>query len=285
MLAAALFFPRNWLFDLGLTFARVRVQFLTMHLLFVDESGTPPKPDNLNQVYFVIAGLVIPEDRWLGMREKLVGLKRASAYRGEVKWRYFAPKNADPDNPMADWLQDRKDSFRDRVFSIITEAKSCKIIACSSESRSAYSLGNVNSQEDLYFRTYKPVTERFQYLLQDITRASGRDTLGMIVADHRGKGDDDSMRLRHERLVRESGQYTSQYSNFVESLFFAPSHLSVGIQLVDMVAGAIWRAQTHDDRRWFDRLRPSFRSSATGQIDGFGIARFPKAAWQGTVLN
>ncbi|MBL9066929.1 MAG: DUF3800 domain-containing protein [Sphingopyxis sp.] len=256
-----------------------------MHLLFVDESGTPPKPDHDGQAYFVIAGLVIPEDRWIGMREKLIGLKRASGYRGEVKWRFFAPNNKDLDNPMLGWDQQQKNEFRDRVFSIITGTKSCNIIACASESRTAYALGNVNSQEDLYFRTYKPITERFQYFLQDITRASGRDTLGLIVADHRGKGDDDSMRLRHERLIRESGKYTSQYSNFIESLFFAPSHMSVGIQLVDMVAGAIWRAQAHNDRTWFERLRPSFRSSATGQIDGFGLARFPKAGWQGVVLN
>lgn len=146
-------------------------------------------------------------------------------------------------------------------------------------------MGNVNSQDDLYFKTYKPITERFQYLLQDITRASGRDTFGLIVADHRGRGDDDSMRHRHERLIRESGQYTSQYSNFIESLFFAPSHLSLGIQLVDMVAGAVWRAQSQNDPTWYDKLRPSFRCSPAGQIDGWGIARFPKAGWTGLILN
>lgn len=152
-----------------------------MHLLFVDESGTPPKLNNPNQAYFVIAGLVIPEDRWVGMREKLVGLKRASRFRGEVKWRFFAPNNTDADNPMIGWTQEQKNEFRNSVFSIITNTKSCKIVACSSESLTAYSLGNVNSQEDLYFKTYKPVTERFQYLLQDITKTSGRDTFGMIV--------------------------------------------------------------------------------------------------------
>ena len=256
-----------------------------MHLLFVDESGTPPKPISQKNDFFVIAGLVIPEDRWPGMRDKLVGLKRASHYHGEVKWRFFAPRNDDADNPMIGWEQDAKNAFRNKVFAIITENKSCKIIACSSESRTAYELGNVNSQDDLYFRTYKPVTERFQYFLQDVSRTSGRDTYGLIVADHRGKGDDDSMRMRHERLIRESGKFTSEYPNFIEGLFFSPSHLSIGIQLVDMIAGAIWRAQTHNDRTWYDRLRPSFRSDQRGNIDGFGIARFPKRGWQGPILN
>lgn len=256
-----------------------------MHLLFVDESGTPPKPESPNQGYFVIAGLVIPEDRWSGIRDKLVGLKRATGYRGELKWRFFAPNNSDEENPMLDWQQDDKNSFRDSVFKIITDTKSCKIVACSSESLTSYALANVNTQSDLYFRTYKPVTERFQYLLQDITRASGSDTMGLIVADHRGRGDDENMRIQHERLIRETGKYTSNYANFIEGLFFAPSHLSIGIQLVDMVAGAIWRAQAYGDRTWYDRLRPSFRQSPAGRIDGWGLVRFPKAGWAGPVLD
>ena len=219
------------------------------------------------------------------MRDKLVGLKRASGYHGELKWRFFAPNNQYDGNPMIDWDQPRKNTLRDSVFKIITDAKSCKIVACASESLTSYALGNVNTQSDLYFRTYKPVTERFQYLLQDITRASGSDTMGMIVADHRGKGDDDNMRIQHERLIRETSKYTSNYANFIEGLFFAPSHLSIGIQLVDMVAGAIWRAQAYGDRTWYDRLRPSFRQSPAGKVAGYGLVRFPTAGWQGAVLD
>lgn len=256
-----------------------------MHLLFVDESGTPPKPGNQEICHFVIGGIVIPEDRWAGMNAKLEGLKREKAYFGEVKWRFFAPNNDDQENPMRLWTQDKRNEFRNRVIAIITETKSCKIIACSSEAPLAYGLGNVNTQDDLYFRTYKLVTERFQYLLQDITRASGRDTFGMIVADHRGRGDDDKMRHQHERLIKESGQFTSNYSNFIEGLFFAPSHLSLGVQLADMVAGAIWRAQTYGDKTWYDKLRPSIRSSAAGKIDGFGVGRFPKGGWKGNILD
>ena len=256
-----------------------------MYLLFVDESGTPPKPDGTEPSYFVIAGIVIPEDRWIGMRDKLDGLKRSAKYHGEVKWRFFAPKNGDADNPMLQWDQAERNAFRDRLFNIIADTKSCKIIACVSEAPTAYGLGNVNNQDDIYLRTYKPVTERFQYLLQDITSASGRDSLGMIIADHRGRGDDERLRQQHERLVGGAANYASNYANFVEGLFFSPSHMSVGVQFADMIAGAIWRAQTHNDRTWFDKLRPSFRASPVGKIDGFGLCRFPKAGWQGVVLD
>src|SRR5690606_4571137 len=99
----------------------------------------------------------------------------------------------------------------------------------------------VNTQDDIYFKTYKVVTERFQYFLQDVSRTSGRTTLGIIVADHRGKGDDQKMRQQHQRLVGTTNPYSSNYLNLIEGLFLAPSHMSVGIQFADMVAGAIWR--------------------------------------------
>ena len=45
------------------------------------------------------------------MRDKLGGLKRASKYHGEVKWRFFAPNNADAENPMLQWDQARRNTF------------------------------------------------------------------------------------------------------------------------------------------------------------------------------
>ncbi len=255
-----------------------------MHLCFVDESGTPAKPGR-PQGYFVVAGLVVPEERWHDIRCKFVGLKRRKQYRGEVKWRFFAPSNGDADNPMQDWSQDDKDDFRREIFTIITAQKSVKIIAGVCDASVAYRLANVNAQDDIYFLTYKVVTERFQYLLQDLSKESGRFTSGVVIADHRNKGEDKRMREQHERLVRESSQYTSTYGNFIESIFLSPSHMSIGIQLADMAAGAIWRNFSHGDGRWLDMVKPAFRTGPNSKIDGFGIARFPKNGWAGPVVE
>jgi hypothetical protein len=158
-----------------------------------------------------------------------------------------------------------------------------KIIAGLTQCEPAYKLAIISDQHDIYFRTYKVLTERFQYLLQDIGKTSGRQTLGIIVADHRGTGDDDKMRKQHQKLVDQNLMYVSTYSNLVEGLFLAPSHMSVGIQFADMVAGAIWRKFEADDPRWYDAIKPSFRMSPTQVIDGYGIARFPKGGWTGAV--
>jgi len=254
-----------------------------MHLCFVDESGTPAKPEAALPKFFVIGAVVIPEERWRSVSAKLQGLKTRLSYRGEIKWRFFAPANKDDTNPMKGWTQEKKNEFREQVFTILTSDRSIKIITGVCQASVAYTLGNVNKQDDIYFRTYKVITERFQYFLQDVTRTSGRETYGIIVADHRGRGDDQKLRLQHKRLVEEDHALTSTYTNLIEGLFLAPSHMSVGIQMADMVAGAIWRRFEHDDATWFDKLRPSIRQTATGKCDGYGIARFPKTGWTGPI--
>jgi Protein of unknown function (DUF3800) len=57
-----------------------------MHILFVDESGTPPSPDKPKNKYFVIGGVIIPEDHWHTVRDALNGDKGAVsvARRAEV---------------------------------------------------------------------------------------------------------------------------------------------------------------------------------------------------------
>lgn len=256
-----------------------------MHLLFVDESGTPAKPGSHQERYFVLGGLIIPEERWQSVRKQLIGLKRQKRYYGEVKWRYFAPNNNDQKNPMLDWNENEKNDFRKSVFEIIAKDKSLRIIAGVCDASLAYNMGSVNDQEDIYFRTYKVITERFQYFLQDVSRESGRETSGIIVADHRNRHQDNIMREQHERLVRETkNEYTSTYKNFIESIFLSPSHMSIGIQLADMIAGAIWRFYGKNDDRWLNLIRSAFRTGRQGKIDGYGVARFPKTGWTGQII-
>ena len=63
-----------------------------MHILFVDESGSPPERGKVEQQpFFVLGGIVIPEDIWAKMAADLARLKAQFKIDGEIKWRYFAP--------------------------------------------------------------------------------------------------------------------------------------------------------------------------------------------------
>ncbi len=246
-----------------------------MHLFFIDESGTPPKLGKTDPTYFVIGGLIVPEEVWHSIQSRLVGLKAAEKYHGEIKWRFFVPSNNDPDNPMISWSAEQRDKFRKNIFKIITDHRSVKLMACICNCTEAYKRAHINTQNDLYYQTYKPLTERFQYFLQDISRETGRKNFGMIVADQRNHKEDNKMRVLHERLVTEDSKLTTTYSNLIEGLFFSPSHLSVGIQFADMVAGAVWRKVERGDAQYYNSIETSFRSRSDGTIEGYGVISFP----------
>jgi hypothetical protein len=221
------------------------------------------------------------EAQWHGIASEVNALKARPEFsvKGEIKWRYFGPKNTDPENSVSHLDQAAKDEFRRRLYAIITRRKSLTIVACVADAVCAYGKGYVADADDLYKFTYKPVSERFQYHLQDLTRTVGDKQLGIIIADPRGKTQDDILRTEHQKLVDEESPFVSNYGNYVETIFLTPSHLSVGIQLADMVAGAVGRAVNFRDSTFARILKPSFRCDAEGRIEGYGFVRFPKNGW------
>jgi hypothetical protein len=251
-----------------------------MHLFFVDESGTPPKANVQYPRYFVMAGIVIPEANWSGVRDDHLGMKLRRGVRGELKWRYFAPGNDDAKNPMRKLAQDQRDEIRHELFGIIAKPRHrITSIAAVCSAAAAYEIASVDTQEAIYHLTYKVLSERFQYYLQDISTRSNAE-FGIIVCDHRGAQDDKRLRAHHQMLTYASGGFTSTYANLVESLFLQPSHQSIGIQLADLVAGAVWRKFERDDGRFYDLIEPTLRRSSRGQVAGYGVVKVPKTGWR-----
>ena len=181
-----------------------------MQLFFLDESGTPPSPTKLRDKYFVVGGLVIPDGVWSKTRDALLGMKVRRGVVGELKWRYFAPTNRDLANPMRDMNQTTRNEIRAEMYQIICGAKSIKAIACVASIAAAYDRPHVQNADDLYHFTYKPLSERFQYHLQDISRTVGRLETGIIVADHRGaQSDARFVQLTRTCLIRKESLQAS----------------------------------------------------------------------------
>ncbi len=232
-----------------------------MLLCFVDESGTPSKNDK-GMAYFVISALIIPEAQWVDIAKEFQELKDRPEFKiqGEIKWRYFGKANDDPKNTVAHLDQATRDNFRTLLYKIITKRNSLKIVACVASVKACYATTYINNADDLYEYTYKPVTERFQYYLQDFSRSTGSPANGMIIADQRDKTQDDRLKRHHKKLLFSSSDVISKYDKFIESLFLTESHSSVGIQLCDMVAGAIGRKFNSNDDTFFEQIKPAFKT-------------------------
>lgn len=235
-----------------------------MHMLFVDESGNlPPKAKVTPGEKFVLGGLVIPEDQWHTLSGEFRAIKNRHRVKGEIKWRYFSQSR---EGTLSHLTQEEKDRLRDDIFSSITRYKAIQIIAVVVSSDTFYTKANINNQNDLYWNAYETLTQRFQYHLQDLGRTVGSKINGIVVCDHRGNKDDALIRdLHHSKLSNRS-----THKNLIEGVFLSPSHQSVGIQLADMIAGAIFRNFSKGDDRFYNQILGSIRNNR-GNVNGYGI--------------
>ena len=249
-----------------------------MQFLFVDESGTPPTPEQSpRQPYFVLGGIVIPEDIWKKLADDLTQIKAHFNITGEIKWRYFSPTTKGKPHSMSHLTGEQKEAVRTALYAAIRKYRSVRIISVVVVTEKAYqSTPYVKTPDDMYWYAYKQLTERFQYYLQDIGRMVGETMNGIVVCDHRGPRDDMRLQELHYQMLFSQDWKTAKYANLVEGLFMAPSHFSVGIQFADMVAGAIYRTYSAKDLRYWNQIQNSFRVSPKGAIEGYGLVLWPK---------
>ena len=174
-----------------------------MQILFVDESGTPPPPNKQDDAqYFVLGGLVIPEDFWSKLAADLRRLKSQFGIIGEIKWRYFAPQKpgATP-HGLSHLSAEQKETLRSKLYEAIRGYKSLRIICVVTNVAAAYKLPYITNANELYWYSYKQLTERFQYYLQDLERTVGERVHGIVVCDHRAPKDDERLRELHHQLL------------------------------------------------------------------------------------
>ncbi len=169
-----------------------------------------------------------------------------------------------------------RDEVRIQLLEAVAAFKANRVIAIAVDSERAYRLPSVNTPEDLYWLAHKQLTERFQYHLQDQSREVGETIRGVVVVDHRSSSQDARLRASHAALVFRDNEYATRYENLIEGLFIAPSHLSVGIQYADLVAGAIFRHLFAQDDRFYNVIAGSIRRSPRGETQGWGIVHWPK---------
>lgn len=196
---------------------------------------------------------------------------------GEIKWRYFAPeKDGAKPHTLSHLNQEAKEALRSAIYTSLCSYRSVRLICVMTNVVEAYKLSYVKTADDLYWYSYKQLTERFQYYLQDLERTVGQRVRGIVVCDNRNAQDDDRLRNLHMDLMAGRRVTMSKYGNLIEGLFIAPSHMSVGIQFADLVAGAVFRKVKAGDSRFFDQIESAFRRAPTGKIEGYGLVRFPQ---------
>ncbi len=249
---------------------------IKMHLLFIDESGSlspvgKHKPDDK----FVLGGIIISEDTWFKIDSDLKYLKKKYRIEKEIKWRYFFQAK-DKATSISHLDDQQKEQLRTDVYSIISKYKSIIIISVIADVGQCYQRSHIKNDDDLYWYAYKRLIERFQYYLQDLTKAAGTKMNGIAICDHRERRQDTRLQDMHYRMMHGQEAHTSNFANILEGVFIVPSHFSTGIQFADMVAGSIYRWFAKNDDRYYRQISSRIRTSPSGKIDGYGIVKLHK---------
>jgi hypothetical protein len=238
-----------------------------MHLLFIDESGSPPpKGKHKADDKFVLGGIILSEDAWFKIDADLKALKK----------RYIVDfyQIKDKQTPISHLNVQQKEQLRADIFSIIARYKSIKIISVIADVGLCYQRSHINSDDDLYWFAYKRLIERFQYYLQDLSRETGSKMNGIAICDNRDdRRKDKRLQDMHYRMMQGQEKHISSFANILEGVFIVPSHFSTGIQLADMIAGGVYRWFAKNDDRFYKQIAGRIRTGPNGRIEGYGIVK------------
>ncbi len=114
--------------------------------------------------------------------------------------------------------------------------------------------------------------ERLQNFLESNNRSNG---MTHIIVESRGKREDNELELEFFR-IRDGKNYTNTKMNL--SLRFASKYCnSCGLQLADLVARPIGLSvlRPNQTNRAYEILKPKFRKSPNGKIEGWGLKTYP----------
>lgn len=233
-----------------------------MHLLYVDESGSPSDP---NQNFFILSGIAIYERQthWIEKQLNLIAARfcaedpysvelHGSPMRsGKSEWRPF---------PMADRIQAIKDCLQ-----IVADSKGKYRIFAAVIERGA------NGGDDPIKTCFEQLASRFDMYLQRLhTQGDTQRGIAIFDTSHTEKSIQNLA-----RTFKHDGHSFGKLRNFAEVPMFLDSKASRMIQLADLVAFAIFRHYQAGDSQYFDIIKRCF-DSVGGVVHGLHVRRKPQ---------
>lgn len=249
------------------------------HIAFLDEAGVPEIPAlssskaaiepvfciahvfmpmhywrDLQQIYNEVRGdFGIPTNEELKWRNLLRATGPAAHLESKSGCRAFIEelvKRLDPDQFRAVGVS----IFKDDVF----KAK-----------------GYIREGQDIYNAAVLFALQRLQNEIDDCF-GEGAHCPCIVIADSRQRGSQDN-RLRKfvdNAMGGTGGIWVNFEKSLVEGILFQVSHYSVGVQIADFLAGALFQKDVRGDDQFYKLWKPVLRRSATGTISGYGYVRW-----------
>jgi hypothetical protein len=221
---------------------------LSMHLLYVDESGSVSDP---SQTYFVLGGVAVFERKTHWIEQELNKIAErfnlVSPYDVEL---HGSPMRSGRDGWKTRALADRHQAIRDALQTGVVNHHPKGVRLFAAVVRKASCAGS-----DPVTLAFEQITSRFDMYLRRLYTKHGDAQRGIMVFDK------SSTEKRIQTLAREFkyvGHTWGTTQNYAEVPLFLDSQASRLIQLADLVAYSVFRRYEHNDSSYYDVIKDCF---------------------------
>lgn len=195
-----------------------------MYFLYVDESGKSGLHDPV-QPFHVLGGLIVEQSKWLAMETDLNARIDAIVPPPRPSdWELHMTEMVNGKGHFSAMRRQDRQALWEAVLDVIDTHCPTLIFTIVDKPRHVAQYGvNAIPAEDY---TYMLMIERFNYFL------GNRGDVGVIVSDDQ-KGSEDAIRQAHA-TYRTRGTGYAVIEHVIETPFFAPSHWSRMLQIIDV---------------------------------------------------
>lgn len=242
------------------------------HVAFIDEAGVPEIPALAKkpiEPIFCIGLVFMPMHYWLEMQNiyNQARIDFGIPIDQELKWRNLRRGTG----PAAHLQGSGAHPFIEELVKRIDPSQFHGVAVTVVKDNVYRSKHYIKEGQDIYNAAILFALQRLQNEF-DEAYGPGAHCPCIIIADSRQKGGQDN-RLRKfvdNAMGGTGGLWVNFDRTLVEGILFQVSHYSVGLQIADFLAGAVFQKDARNDERYFNLWRPVLRKSSTGSIHGYG---------------
>jgi hypothetical protein len=248
----------------------------TPHIAFLDEAGVPEIPalskGRVDEV-FCIGHVFMPMHYWRILQMTYDDVRRdfGIGTDEELKWRNLIRGTGPAKHLQATGCH----AFIEELVGRL-DPDQFRAVAVSVFKDSVYrQKGYIKEGQDVYNAAVLFALQRLQNEI-DACFGEGAHCPCIVIADSRQKGSQDN-RLRKfvdNAMGGTDGLWVNFEKSLVEGILFQVSHYSVGVQIADFLAGAVYQKDVRGNDRYFNLWKPVLRKSLDGRVDGYGYVRW-----------
>ena len=226
-----------------------------MFLLYIDESGSKDKyrekdrnSTSGNSKYFVMGAVLIKAESLSEIEKQISSLKKEY-----LKDEYSELKSTIKSKFLINGK--RVESFKDKLYSTIVESD-CFCFGAQLNKQQLQDKGIIESKDDIYKLCFQHILSSINSFFK-LNNMNGSVT---VFIDRINPAHNKKVYIAYKEALKSKAIDFIGFDekHFSPSINFVDSEFTIGVQLADLVAGALWRGTERNEKVYSNLLKEKF---------------------------